>query len=286
MVAPFRLDSLRDAGAPAAAAPNGAATPCTRTGAAAAGRRRVLLARAAPARGRRGRRLRRRPAEHAGPAPAVTPVLARTVARPGPAGHAPVADDGAGGHRRPVHRRRRGVGPEQPVPVASLTKLMTAYVVLHDHPLALEPAGPDHHGQPGRRRRLRQRHRRRRLQRAGDARRAADRAAGARRPARALGRQLRRPARPLGRREHPGLRGEDERRRRPAWAWCQSHFADASGVDPGSVSTASDLLKVAAPDMANPVVRVHGEDAVRHAARGGDDLHLHAAARAARGSSA
>ncbi len=30
-----------------------------------------------------------------------------------------------------------------------------------------------------------------------------------------------------------------------------SHFADASGVDPGSESTASDLLKVAAPDMAN-----------------------------------
>ena len=32
----------------------------------------------------------------------------------------------------------------------------------------------------------------------------------------------------------------------------QSHFADASGVDPGSMSTAADLLKVAALDMANP----------------------------------
>ena len=31
-----------------------------------------------------------------------------------------------------------------------------------------------------------------------------------------------------------------------------SHFADASGVDPASESTASDLLRVAAPDMANP----------------------------------
>ena len=30
-----------------------------------------------------------------------------------------------------------------------------------------------------------------------------------------------------------------------------SHFADASGVDPGSQSTASDLLKVAALDMAD-----------------------------------
>ena len=33
-------------------------------------------------------------------------------------------------------------GPEQAVPVASLTKLMTAYVVLHDHPLALDQPGP------------------------------------------------------------------------------------------------------------------------------------------------
>jgi D-alanyl-D-alanine carboxypeptidase (penicillin-binding protein 5/6) len=32
-----------------------------------------------------------------------------------------------------------------------------------------------------------------------------------------------------------------------------SHFADASGVDPGSQSTASDLLKVAALDMDDPV---------------------------------
>jgi D-alanyl-D-alanine carboxypeptidase (penicillin-binding protein 5/6) len=34
----------------------------------------------------------------------------------------------------------------------------------------------------------------------------------------------------------------------------QSNFADASGVDPKSVSTATDILKVAGPDMANPVV--------------------------------
>ncbi|MGO8860030.1 MAG: D-alanyl-D-alanine carboxypeptidase family protein [Acidimicrobiales bacterium] len=33
-------------------------------------------------------------------------------------------------------------GPEQPVPVASLTKMMTAYVVLHDHPLAPGQNGP------------------------------------------------------------------------------------------------------------------------------------------------
>jgi D-alanyl-D-alanine carboxypeptidase (penicillin-binding protein 5/6) len=32
--------------------------------------------------------------------------------------------------------------PETPVPIASLTKLMTAYVVLHDHPLAPSAQGP------------------------------------------------------------------------------------------------------------------------------------------------
>jgi D-alanyl-D-alanine carboxypeptidase (penicillin-binding protein 5/6) len=34
-------------------------------------------------------------------------------------------------------------GPEQPVPVASLTKMMTAYVILHDHPLKLGQNGPN-----------------------------------------------------------------------------------------------------------------------------------------------
>lgn len=33
-------------------------------------------------------------------------------------------------------------GPEQPVPVASMTKVMTAYVVLHDHPLPGNENGP------------------------------------------------------------------------------------------------------------------------------------------------
>ncbi|MHB8220140.1 MAG: D-alanyl-D-alanine carboxypeptidase family protein [Acidimicrobiales bacterium] len=34
-------------------------------------------------------------------------------------------------------------GPEQPVPVASMTKVMTAYQVLHDHPLTGTNGGPD-----------------------------------------------------------------------------------------------------------------------------------------------
>lgn len=34
-------------------------------------------------------------------------------------------------------------GAEQPVPIASLTKIMTAYVVLRDHPIAPDAQGPD-----------------------------------------------------------------------------------------------------------------------------------------------
>jgi serine-type D-Ala-D-Ala carboxypeptidase (penicillin-binding protein 5/6) len=34
-------------------------------------------------------------------------------------------------------------GPEKPVPIASLTKMMTAYVVLHDHPIGPDQNGPN-----------------------------------------------------------------------------------------------------------------------------------------------
>ena len=33
-------------------------------------------------------------------------------------------------------------GPEAPVPIASLTKIMTAYLTLRDHPLAADAQGP------------------------------------------------------------------------------------------------------------------------------------------------
>ena len=174
-------------------------------------------------------------------------------------------------------------GPEQPVPVASLTKLMTAYVMLHDHPLALGPTGADHHRQPGRRRRLQQRHRRRRLQRAGDAERADHRGSRC-----SAGSWCTRPT------TTPTSSPRWDAGSMPAFVakmnadasrlgMDHSHFADASGVDPGSTSTASDLLKVAALDMANPTLRVHGADVVRHAARRRDDLDLHAAPRRCRG---
>src|SRR5579859_7844338 len=36
-----------------------------------------------------------------------------------------------------------GPGATRPVPIASVAKVMTAYVVLHDHPLPAEGSGPD-----------------------------------------------------------------------------------------------------------------------------------------------
>ena len=162
------------------------------------------------------------------------------------------------------------------------TQLMTAFVVLHDHPLAPGPARTDHHGEPGGRRRLQQRHRRRRFQRGRDAERADLTGGRARRAAGALGRQFRRPPCHLGRREHPCLRGQDERHRDPPRHGPLA-FRRRQRCRSGLQSTASDLLKVAALDMANPAFAVHGADVVRHAARGWDDLDLHAAPRRAGG---
>lgn len=42
----------------------------------------------------------------------------------------------------PVLDVNRQSGPEQPVPVASLTKTVTAYIILKDHPLTAEDQGP------------------------------------------------------------------------------------------------------------------------------------------------
>ena len=141
-------------------------------------------------------------------------------------------------------------GPEQPAPVASLTKLMTAYVILHDHPLALGQPGPtitvsqadvddydndtvddDSNAQV------------------------------------VLNEQLTEQQVMTGLLVHSADNYADLLARWDAGSipafvakmnadaaqlgMTQSHFADASGVDPASVSTAGDLLKVAAPDMAN-----------------------------------
>src|SRR5271163_2339218 len=65
------------------------------------------------------------------PAPAVTPVLARTVHVPTAAVTLPWPTVGQGAVAVPALGVNVASGPEQPAPVASLTKLMTAYVILH-----------------------------------------------------------------------------------------------------------------------------------------------------------
>jgi len=142
-------------------------------------------------------------------------------------------------------------GPEQPVPVASLTKMMTAYVILHDHPLGLAQDGPsvtmtqvdlddfetdtveDQANAPV-----------------------------------ALGEVLTERQLLEGLLVHSANNFADTLARWDAgdipdfvakmnrtatqFGMRQTHYADPSGFDQGSVSTAGDLLKMAARDMDNP----------------------------------
>ena len=55
---------------------------------------------------------------------------------------AAVAGGGGGGGGGPAARRHLESGPEAAVPIASLTKIMTAYLTLRDHPLAPDAQGP------------------------------------------------------------------------------------------------------------------------------------------------
>jgi serine-type D-Ala-D-Ala carboxypeptidase (penicillin-binding protein 5/6) len=144
-------------------------------------------------------------------------------------------------------------GPEQPVPVASLTKLMTAYVILHDHPLAPGEVGPtivvnqadvedfdsdtvndDSNAPVTLNEELTE------LQVLdGLLVHSADNYADLF----ALWDAGSIPAFVAKMNATAALLGMDH-----------THFADASGISAASDSTASDILKVAAPDMANPVV--------------------------------
>ncbi len=183
--------------------------------------------------------------------PVVTAVVPRTVAVPSHALALPWPTTGQGAIAIPALGVEEASGPEHPVPVASLTKLMTAYVVLHDHPLALDEPGPtitvtqadvddydndtvddDSNAQV------------------------------------TLGEQLTEQQVMSGLLVHSADNYADLLARWdgggiPAFVakmnadaadlgMHDSHFADASGVNPASVSTASDILKVAASDMANP----------------------------------
>jgi D-alanyl-D-alanine carboxypeptidase (penicillin-binding protein 5/6) len=142
-------------------------------------------------------------------------------------------------------------GPEQAAPVASLTKLMTAYVVLHDHPLVPGQPGPtltvsqddvDDYDNAT----------------VDDDSNAAVTVNEQISEADVMGGLLVHSAD-----NYADLLATWDAGTMPAFVakmnaaasrlgMDHSHFADASGVSTGSESTASDLLKVAALDMADP----------------------------------
>ena len=142
-------------------------------------------------------------------------------------------------------------GPEQAVPIASLTKMMTAYLILRDHPLRTRRERPRHHDDPGRPRRLRDRHR--------------EDQANAQV---AVGEVLTEHQLLEGLLVHSANNFAETLARWDAGdvttfvakmnaaaqqlGMHDTHYADPSGFDQGSQSTAGDLLKVASRDMENP----------------------------------
>ncbi len=256
MVAPFRLDSLRDAPPPDEPAPPGRRAH-RRTAAATRRkhrRRRVLVLLAVfvllvvAAASFVGIRL-----SAAAPVPVVTATMTRSVHVPSSAVPLPWPTMGQGAVAIPSIGVVYQSGPEPPVPVASLTKLMTAYVILHDHPLALSQPGPqitvtqadvDDYD--------------------------TDTVSDDSNAEVTVGEQLTELQVLEGLLIHSADNYADLLARwdagsvpafvtkmnqtAAALGMRQSHFADPSGVSPQSMSSAADLLRVAGPDMENPVV--------------------------------
>jgi D-alanyl-D-alanine carboxypeptidase (penicillin-binding protein 5/6) len=250
MVAPFRLDSLRE---PAPAPP-----PPREHGRHAvhshrrrrAGRRLVLLVvllvLIAAAAVFVGVRL-----TTPDPPPTVTPVVERSLTLPSQSVALPWPTTGEAAMAVPSIGIDVASGKEQPAPVASLTKLMTAYVILHDHPLGLNEAGPDIT-----------------VTQADVDDYDNDTVNDDSNAQVSVGEQLTEQQVLSGLLVHSADNYADLLARWDAGSTAafvaemnadasrlgmdQSHFADASGVDPASMSTADDLLKVAAHDMADP----------------------------------
>jgi serine-type D-Ala-D-Ala carboxypeptidase (penicillin-binding protein 5/6) len=247
MVAPFRLDALREV---APAALDGPPPPRRRR------RRRrgrlvavlvLMLVAVLVAAGLAAVRLRR-------PAPlaAVTATMTTTVrTAAGPAIVMPWPNTGQSAIAIPSIGVNVPSGPEQPVPIASLTKMMTAYVILRDHPLGVLADGPavtmtqtdvDDFG--------------------------SDTVNDEANAQVALGEVLTERQLLDGLLVHSANNFADTLARWdagtiPAFVakmnqaaaqlgMAQTHYADPSGFDQASQSTASDLLKVAGPDMGNP----------------------------------
>jgi D-alanyl-D-alanine carboxypeptidase (penicillin-binding protein 5/6) len=248
MVAPFRLDSLREPSPIPPPPEHGRHSP-QRHRRRRHGRRRaflLVLLLLAAAGAFVGIRL-----STPEPAPAVTPALMQSVHVPAQTVTLPWPTVGQGAIAIPAIGVNVASGPEQAAPVASLTKLMTAYVVLHDHPVAL--------GQPGSTITVTQAD----VDDYNNATVNDDSNAAV-----ALNEQIPEADVLGGLLVHSADNYADllatwDAGSMPAFVakmnaaavrlgMTHSHFADASGVDAGSQSTASDLLKVATLDMANP----------------------------------
>ena len=183
--------------------------------------------------------------------PVVTPVGHRTLSVPVQSVSLPWPTTGQAAVAIPSIGVDEASGAEQPAPVASLTKLMTSYVILHDHPLALDQPGPDIT-----------------VTQADVDDYDNDTVDDDSNAQVAVGEQLTEQQVMSGLLVHSADNYADLLARWDAGSvpafvakmnadaaqlgMHQSHFADASGVDPASMSTAADMLKVATLDMANP----------------------------------
>lgn len=78
----------------------------------------------------------------AAPAVALTPLLPAAVTVPGPLPQLPWPSQGEAGVALEGIGSLGSSGGNRPLPIASVTKVMTAYVVLTDHPLSGTAAGP------------------------------------------------------------------------------------------------------------------------------------------------
>jgi D-alanyl-D-alanine carboxypeptidase (penicillin-binding protein 5/6) len=156
MVAPFTLESLQQADAAASAPPPPLPPAPPATAATRRERREDGSRRRSRRRGRRGLvvllvfvllvaaaglfaavRL-----SAPDPAPTVTSVLDRTVHAQSGSVSLPWPTTGQAAVAIPSVGVDLASGPEKAAPVASLTKLMTAYVILRDHPLKMGQLGP------------------------------------------------------------------------------------------------------------------------------------------------
>jgi serine-type D-Ala-D-Ala carboxypeptidase (penicillin-binding protein 5/6) len=76
------------------------------------------------------------------PRPVTRFTLSRTISVPGRPSRLPWPAQGEAAVAVPTLGMVDASGPERPVPIASLTKIMTAYIVLRDHPLTPLQQGP------------------------------------------------------------------------------------------------------------------------------------------------